>query len=155
MIGERRRARAPGQAYRGIRIARQGEGARDGSSLGATSRAMARSCPARRLRLKLIERAQRGAAVVIARSKTPAARLVPYVREQPNRGFGSMKGRAGLDETFWEPLPEAELKLWEGWLQLSLPGLTWLDPAIHRLDSEQLHSIELWLGHARVPDLAP
>jgi hypothetical protein len=25
-----------------------------------------------------------------------------------------MKGQVWLDETFWEPLPEEELKLWEG-----------------------------------------
>jgi hypothetical protein len=32
----------------------------------------------------------------------------------PKRGFGSMRGKAWLDESFWEPLPEEELKLWEG-----------------------------------------
>jgi hypothetical protein len=30
------------------------------------------------------------------------------------RGFGSMRGKARLDESFREPLPEEELKLWEG-----------------------------------------
>lgn len=63
---------------------------------------------------KLIERVERGEEVVIARGKIPVARLVPYRREQPQRGFGSMKGRVWLDESFWEPLPEEELKLWEG-----------------------------------------
>jgi hypothetical protein len=32
----------------------------------------------------------------------------------PKRGFGSLRGKASLDESFWEPLPEEELKLWEG-----------------------------------------
>jgi prevent-host-death family protein len=63
---------------------------------------------------KLIEQAERGEEVVIARGKTPVARLVPYVRKQPDRGFGSMKGRATIGPEFWEPLPEEELKLWEG-----------------------------------------
>jgi prevent-host-death family protein len=63
---------------------------------------------------KLIEQAERGEEVIIARGKTPVARLVPYRREQPNRGFGSMRGRAAIGPEFWEPLPEEELKLWEG-----------------------------------------
>ena len=63
---------------------------------------------------KLIEQVERGEEVVIARGKEPVARLVPYAHERPKRGFGSMRGRAWLDESFWEPLPEEELKLWEG-----------------------------------------
>jgi len=63
---------------------------------------------------KLIERVERGEEVIIARGNTPVARLVPYAPDRPARGFGSMKGRAWLDESFWEPLPEEELKLWEG-----------------------------------------
>ena len=63
---------------------------------------------------KLIEQAERGEEVIIARGKTPVACLVPYRREQPKRGFGSMKGRATIGPEFWEPLPEEELKLWEG-----------------------------------------
>jgi prevent-host-death family protein len=71
---------------------------------------------------QLIEQVERGEEVVIARGKTPVARLVPYAAEQPKRGFGSMKGKAWLDESFWEPLPQEELKLWEGgyWLKLLL-----------------------------------
>ena len=63
---------------------------------------------------ELIERVERGEEVIITRGKTPVARLIPYAPEQPQRGFGSMKGRARLDESFREPLPEEELKLWEG-----------------------------------------
>jgi prevent-host-death family protein len=63
---------------------------------------------------KLLEQVERGEEVIIARGKTPVARLVPYAQEQPKRGFGSMKGKVWLDESFWEPLPEEELKLWEG-----------------------------------------
>ena len=63
---------------------------------------------------KLIERVERGEEVVIARGKEPVARLVPYVQERPTGGFGSLKGKVWLDESFWEPLPDEELKLWEG-----------------------------------------
>ena len=63
---------------------------------------------------KLIEQVERGEEVVITRDKKPVARLVPYVQELPKRGFGSMRGKAWLDESFWEPLPDEELKLWEG-----------------------------------------
>lgn len=60
---------------------------------------------------KLIEQALRGEEVVIARSKEPVARLVPYAAEKPKRGFASMKGRASIGPEFWEPLPADELKL--------------------------------------------
>jgi prevent-host-death family protein len=63
---------------------------------------------------KLIERVERGEEVIIARGRTPVVRLVPFAAEQPKRGFGSMKGRASIGPEFWEPLPEEELKLWEG-----------------------------------------
>ena len=62
---------------------------------------------------KLIEQAEMGEEVIIARGKKPLARLVPYAPEQPKRRFGSMKGRATIGPEFWEPLPEEELKLWE------------------------------------------
>jgi prevent-host-death family protein len=63
---------------------------------------------------KLIERVERGEEVIITRDNKPVARVVRYVQELPKRGFGSMRGKAWLDESFWEPLPEEELKLWEG-----------------------------------------
>ena len=63
---------------------------------------------------KLIEQAERGEEVIIARGRTPVARLVPYAPERPKPGFGSMEGKVWLDESFWDPLPEDELKLWEG-----------------------------------------
>ncbi len=63
---------------------------------------------------KLIEQVERGEEVIIARGKTPVARLVPYAPQRPARGFGSMKGRATIGPEFWEPLPQEELKRWEG-----------------------------------------
>ncbi len=62
---------------------------------------------------KLIARAEAGEEVVIARGRTPVAKLVPVEPPKPKRQFGSMKGRVKVTEAFFEPLPEDELKLWE------------------------------------------
>jgi prevent-host-death family protein len=63
---------------------------------------------------KLIERAEAGEEVIIARRAKPVVRLVPVGQPKPKRQFGAMKGRAGVGPEFFEPLPEEELKLWEG-----------------------------------------
>jgi antitoxin (DNA-binding transcriptional repressor) of toxin-antitoxin stability system len=52
--------------------------------------------------------------VIIARGKTPVVRLVPVENAKPRRQFGAMKGRASVGPEFFEPLPEEELRLWEG-----------------------------------------
>ncbi|MSP48498.1 MAG: type II toxin-antitoxin system Phd/YefM family antitoxin [Alphaproteobacteria bacterium] len=62
---------------------------------------------------KLIARVEAGEEIVIARGKTPVARLVPVAKPKPKRQFGSMKGKIRVTEAFFEPLPEEELKLWE------------------------------------------
>jgi prevent-host-death family protein len=62
---------------------------------------------------KLIERAEAGEDIVIARGKKPVARLVPM--GMPNhvlrrRAFGVLKGKLKLpDSFFFDPLPEEEL----------------------------------------------
>jgi len=67
---------------------------------------------------KLIERVERGEEIIIARGKKPVVRLVPvglpaHVRRR--RAFGVLKGKLKLpDSFFFDPLPEEELKLWEG-----------------------------------------
>jgi antitoxin (DNA-binding transcriptional repressor) of toxin-antitoxin stability system len=60
----------------------------------------------------LIEQACRGEEVIIARGKKPLVKLVPLA-EGGQRRFGSMRGRARIDEAFFEPLPEEELRAWE------------------------------------------
>jgi prevent-host-death family protein len=66
---------------------------------------------------KLIEMACRGEEVVIARKDTPVVKLVPVApAERPlkiKRKFGALKGKIKLDESFFDPLPEEELALWE------------------------------------------
>jgi prevent-host-death family protein len=63
---------------------------------------------------KLIARVEAGEEVIIARRDKPVARLVPIETPQPKRQFGSMRGRARVGPEFFDPLPEEELRLWEG-----------------------------------------
>ena len=62
---------------------------------------------------KLIAEAEAGEEVVIARGDTPIVRL-QLVQPKPQRKFGSMKGRIKLDDSFFDPLPNDELALWNG-----------------------------------------
>ncbi len=62
---------------------------------------------------RLLARAEAGEEVVIARSGIPVARLVRYENRPGVRRFGAMKGRFTVDESFFEPLPESELAVWE------------------------------------------
>lgn len=62
---------------------------------------------------RLLAQVEAGEEVVIARRGAPVARLVackPRVRRQPD----VLKGRTALTDAFSDPLPEDELKLWEG-----------------------------------------
>jgi prevent-host-death family protein len=61
---------------------------------------------------KLIERASAGEEIVIAKGKVPVALLLP-IAAQGGRKFGAMRGKARVDEKFFEPLPEEELDAWE------------------------------------------
>ena len=63
---------------------------------------------------KLIARAEAGEEVIIARGKKPVVRLIPVEDSKPRRQFGAMKGKVWVGPEFFEPLPEEELKAWEG-----------------------------------------
>lgn len=65
---------------------------------------------------KLIARAEAGEEVIITRGKTPVARLESVVKKHGKRVPGMLKGKIPdlPDEFFFEPLPEDELRLWEG-----------------------------------------
>ena len=63
---------------------------------------------------RLIERVLAGEEVVIARNKEPVVRLV---REGPPKKkplLGAMKGQFTVPDSFFEPLPDEELALWDG-----------------------------------------
>ncbi len=62
---------------------------------------------------RLLVEAEAGEDVVIARNGKPVAKLVPYAPKGKPQ-FGTLKGKIKIDERFFEPLPEEELKLWEG-----------------------------------------
>ena len=64
---------------------------------------------------KLIARAEAGEEIVIARGKQPVVRLELIARAKRKRIAGRLKGMLNIpDEFFFEPLPEEELRLWEG-----------------------------------------
>ena len=62
---------------------------------------------------RLIEKAEAGESVVIARGHTAVVRLVPAGQPLPERRFGAMRGRARTGPCFFEPLPADELAAWE------------------------------------------
>lgn len=68
----------------------------------------------------LIAAAERGEDVVIARGSKPAVRIVSInadagqIQGRPQRVPGRLKGLISIDESFFDPLPEEDLRLWEG-----------------------------------------
>jgi antitoxin (DNA-binding transcriptional repressor) of toxin-antitoxin stability system len=65
---------------------------------------------------KLIKQAQAGETVVITsgKDKTPVARL-EAIEPKKKKRLGAMETPGFvLGDAFWEPLPEEELRLWEG-----------------------------------------
>lgn len=62
---------------------------------------------------RLIERACAGEEVIISRGSEPVVRLVPVNRRAPQRKFGALKGKLIVDDSFFDPLSEAELAAWE------------------------------------------
>lgn len=65
---------------------------------------------------ELVKQAQKGETVIITcgREKTPVAKITPIEPVVSKRlGFMLTPGFE-LTDAFWEPLPEEELRLWEG-----------------------------------------
>lgn len=64
---------------------------------------------------KLIARAEAGEEIVIARGKDPVVRLQPVETKKRRREPGRLNHLPALpDSFFFDPLPEEELRLWEG-----------------------------------------
>jgi len=62
---------------------------------------------------KLLVRVEAGEEIVIARGKTPIARLTPIrAQARPSR-FGALKGNVSVGPEFFAPMTEAELMEWE------------------------------------------
>ena len=62
---------------------------------------------------RLLAAVEAGEEVVIARNGKAVARLVRYERRGKRR-FGALAGRINVDDSFFDPLPEAEVSAWEG-----------------------------------------
>jgi antitoxin (DNA-binding transcriptional repressor) of toxin-antitoxin stability system len=61
---------------------------------------------------RLVQQAEHGQEVVIARGRTAVAKIVAIDAATPERAFGAMKGRARVTRAFFEPLPDDELSAW-------------------------------------------
>ncbi len=60
---------------------------------------------------RLVERAAAGEDIVIARAGKPMVRLVPVADRSPRKS-GQLKGLS-MPDSFFDPLPDEELDLWE------------------------------------------
>lgn len=65
---------------------------------------------------ELVRRAQQGEEVIITsgREKKPVAKLQAIEPHKPQRLGFLLDPNFKLPDSFWEPLPEEELRLWEG-----------------------------------------
>jgi len=59
---------------------------------------------------RLLEQAHAGEEIVLSKAGKPYARLVPL--ENPKRKLGFIEGQ--VDDSFFDPLPDAELEAWDG-----------------------------------------
>ena len=62
---------------------------------------------------RLLAQVEAGEEVVIARRGEPVARLV-RCKPGGKRKFGAMRSKLVVPGSFFDPLPEAELRAWEG-----------------------------------------
>lgn len=62
----------------------------------------------------LVERAVHGEEIVIAKAGIPQVRLVPIHPARVVREPGGLPGRIWVSPDFDDPLPEDELRRWEG-----------------------------------------
>ena len=62
---------------------------------------------------RLLAQVEGGEEVVIARNGTPVARLVG-AKKRARRQPDILKGKVVIPDSFFDPLPEEELRAWEG-----------------------------------------
>jgi PIN domain nuclease of toxin-antitoxin system/antitoxin (DNA-binding transcriptional repressor) of toxin-antitoxin stability system len=62
---------------------------------------------------RLIQEAENGEQITIARGAHPVVQLVPLAGAKGKRQPGSLKGKLRVDQEFFEPLPASELRAWE------------------------------------------
>jgi|GraSoiStandDraft_11_1057310.scaffolds.fasta_scaffold803684_1 prevent-host-death family protein len=61
---------------------------------------------------RLVELANQGEEIIIAKAGKPMARLAPLARPLPVRKPGILKGKVWFGDNFDEPMSEEELALW-------------------------------------------
>lgn len=61
----------------------------------------------------LLARVEAGEEIILARGKTPIAKIVPLNPAPKKRQFGALRGVISLGPEFFEPLPKSELAGWE------------------------------------------
>lgn len=69
---------------------------------------------------RLVERAHGGEEIILAKAGKPYAKLVPIKPVSRSRQPGRLAGR--VTDAFFEPLPEEELRAWEGNGEKREPG---------------------------------
>ena len=62
---------------------------------------------------RLLAQVEAGEEVVVARRGKPVARLVAF-EPRGERRPDALKGKVTIPDSFFDPLPEEELKSWEG-----------------------------------------
>ena len=62
---------------------------------------------------RLLAQVEAGEEVVIARRGEPVVRLVAC-KPRPKRQPDVLKGRVTIPDSFFDPLPDAEIEAWEG-----------------------------------------
>ena len=62
---------------------------------------------------QLLARVEAGEEIILARGKSPIAKLVPFQPPPKKRRFGALRGTVTVGPEFFEPLPEQELTVWE------------------------------------------
>lgn len=61
---------------------------------------------------RLVARAEAGETIIIARGRTPVAKLVPLA-PKGKRVFGALRGKIAIGPEFFDPLPPEELDEWQ------------------------------------------
>jgi prevent-host-death family protein len=62
---------------------------------------------------QLLARVEAGEEIILARGKTPIARLTPLEPPKSKRRFGALAGTVSVGPAFFDPLPPEELAGWE------------------------------------------
>ncbi len=62
---------------------------------------------------QLLARVEAGEEITLARGKMPVAKLVALEPPARKRQFGALRGQFAMAESFFDPLPAADLAAWE------------------------------------------